>query len=89
MAVHDMTEGRGGNSRLNTAAGQEPTAIASRNYAERQRQRFSELLESGHSVYEARAAAREAEEVNDDERAEAQREGNDLAAKIARRRFRF
>ncbi|WP_435058700.1 hypothetical protein [Streptomyces sp. bgisy060] len=87
---HDLTtEGRGGNSRLNTAAGQNPAANVSRAHAERRRQRFSELTDSGLSVYEARAESREVEEISDEERAEAWREGSALADKITRRRFRI
>jgi hypothetical protein len=87
---HDLaTEGQGGNSRLDTAAGQDPAAVVSRTHAERQRQRFSALADSGLSVYEARAESREAEAIGDDERAEAKREGAELADKITRRRFRI
>lgn len=87
---HDLAnEGRGGNSRLNTAHMQESTATVSRAHAERQRQRFSALADNGLSVYQARAEAREAEAISDDDRTEARRQGSALADKITRRRFRI
>ncbi|MFI0940910.1 hypothetical protein [Streptomyces sp. NPDC021020] len=90
MAVHDMTaEGRGSISRLDTAAGQDPADRNSADAVDDMHAEIADLMDSGISVYEARAAVKESQSITDEERAEAHREGYELGRKIARRKFRY
>ncbi|MGW8065849.1 hypothetical protein ACVV2G_27155 [Streptomyces ziwulingensis] len=60
-AIHDMAhEGSGGNSRLNTAAMQDPAESTSRNHAQRTRDESSVGLDYS-DVYEERAQRKESE----------------------------
>jgi hypothetical protein len=86
MAQHDMTtEGRGENSRLNTAGAQDPAERNPADAVDDMHAEIADLMDSGVSIYEARAAVKEAQSITDEERAEARREGAELAKKVMRR----